>query len=79
MQLNQQQLLKHEVPSLMRPHQEKTAREAQKGDGKKKEWRWSREGDLDKGRHIDKSALHSRLGSAKENLKTKFEDSFCIT
>ncbi len=62
--------------SLMQLHQEKIARESQKGDGKKKEWKWSREGDLDKGRRIDKSALHSMLGSAEENLKTKFEGSF---
>jgi hypothetical protein len=75
-QLNQQQLLERGVPSLMQLHQEKIARESQKGDGKKREWKWSREGDLDKGRRIDKSALHSMLGSAEENLKTKFEGSF---
>lgn len=75
-QLNQQRLLERGIPSLMQLHQEKIARSTQKGDGKKQEWTWNRQDDLDKGRRIDKSALHSMLGSAEENLKTKFEGSF---
>ncbi len=76
MELNQQRILECGMPSLMQLHQEKIARSTQKSDGKKQIWTWSRQDDLDNGRRIDKSALHSMLGSAEENLKTKFAGSF---
>jgi hypothetical protein len=73
-QLKQQQQ-ERGTPSLMQLHQEKIAKAARKGD-KQKEWKWSRDDDLDKGRRVDKDALRSMLGSAEENLKTKFGGTF---
>jgi len=63
-------------PSLFQLHQDKIAKEKAVSTGGKEEWKWSRDGDLDKGRRVDKNALRSILGGAEENLKTKFEGSF---
>ena len=66
-------------PSLMDLHQSKKAQEIELTSNKnngKKEWKWSRDKDLDAGRRVDKDALGMIMGGAAENLKTKFAGGF---
>ena len=66
-------------PSLMDLHRSKKAEEkalASKNDNGRKEWKWSRDKDLDAGRRVDKNALGMIMGGAAENLKTKFAGGF---
>ena len=60
-------------PSLMDQHRAKKLQEKIEAEGKTKEWKWSRDKDLDAGRRVDKDALKMVLGGAKDNLKTKFQ------
>jgi len=61
-------------PSLIELHREKKSKEREESRGKGN-WKWNREGDLDKGRRVDKDALHMVLGGAADNLKDKFQGS----
>ena len=61
-------------PSLIELHREKKSKEREDVRGKGN-WKWDREGDLDKGRRVDKNALHMVLGGAADNLKDKFQGS----
>lgn len=63
-------------PSLFDQHRLKKQQEKKAEAGQKKEWKWSRENDLDEGRRVDKDALHMVLGGAADNLKTKFHGGF---
>jgi len=49
---------------------------AAKNSGGKKEWKWSRDKDLDAGRRVDKDALGMILGGAAGDLKSKFSGGF---
>jgi hypothetical protein len=63
-------------PSLLdahRQHQEELKKQQQ--GQKAKEWKWSRDKNLDDGRRVDKNALHLVLGGAKTDLKSKFQGS----
>jgi hypothetical protein len=51
-------------------------REAAASGGKKKDFQWSRDKNLDDGRRVDKDALGMILGGASDNLKTKFHGGF---
>lgn len=63
-------------PSLIEQHRAKKLEEKREAAGKKEEWQWSRDKDLDAGRRVDKDALHMVLGGAADNLKTKFHGGF---
>ncbi len=63
-------------PSLFDQHRAKKQQEKAAEAGKKQEWSWKRDKDLDEGRRVDKDALHMVLGGAKDNLKTKFHGGF---
>ena len=63
-------------PSLMDQHRAKKKQERNAEAGKKEDWKWNRENDLDAGRRVDKDALHEVLGGASDNLKTKFHGGF---
>lgn len=66
-------------PSLMNLHRSKKEQEkelAALAVNGKKEWKWSRDKDLDAGRRVDKDALGMILGGAAEDLKTKFAGGF---
>ena len=66
-------------PSLMDQHRAKITQEkelAAKNANGKKEWKWSRDKDLDAGRRVDKDALGMILGGAAGDLKSKFAGGF---
>jgi hypothetical protein len=65
-------------PSLMDQHRaiKSKEREAAASGGKKKDFQWSRDKNLDDGRRVDKDALGMILGGASDNLKTKFHGGF---
>ncbi|KAL7516463.1 hypothetical protein ACHAWX_001478 [Stephanocyclus meneghinianus] len=61
-------------PSMLDAHrqQQEELKKQQQGQ-KTKEWKWSRDKNLDDGRRVDKNALHLVLGGAKTELKSKFQ------
>jgi hypothetical protein len=61
-------------PSLLDAHRQ-SQQEAKAGANDKKDWKWSREKNLDDGRRVDKNALHLVLGGAKTELANKFQGS----
>jgi len=61
-------------PSLFDAHREKVQQKKEEEKGKK-EWKWSRDKNLDDGRRVDKNALHMVLGGATTELKSKFQGS----
>ncbi|GAX09885.1 hypothetical protein FisN_11Lh134 [Fistulifera solaris] len=65
-------------PSLMEQHRERKLQEqaAAAAAGKSESWKWNREKDLDSGRRVDKDALGMILGSAGNELKSKFHGGF---
>ncbi len=64
-------------PSLMDLHQSKKTQEKELAAASgKKEWKWSRDKDLDAGRRVDKDALGMILGGAADDLKSKFAGGF---
>ena len=63
-------------PSLLIQHREKKQQEKMQASGKKEEWKWNRNNDLDAGRRVDKNALKMVLGGAATNLQTKFQGGF---
>lgn len=65
-------------PSLMEQHREKKIQEqaAAAASGKSESWKWNRDKDLDSGRRVDKDALGMILGSAGNELKSKFHGGF---
>ncbi|KAL7549214.1 hypothetical protein ACHAWF_012484 [Thalassiosira exigua] len=62
-------------PSLFDSHREKQRETKQQMQGKK-DWKWSRDKNLDDGRRVDKNALHMVLGGASTELKSKFQGGF---
>ncbi|KAL7540125.1 hypothetical protein ACHAXR_010942 [Thalassiosira sp. AJA248-18] len=62
-------------PSLLDAHQQMQHETKQQQQGQKKDWKWSRDKDLDDGRRVDKNALHLVLGGASTELKSKFQGS----
>ena len=62
-------------PSLFDAHRKQQQETKQRQQGQAKEWKWSREGNLDEGRRVDKNALHTVLGGARTELKSKFHGS----
>jgi len=66
-------------PSLIDLHQSKISQEKELAANNrkgKKEWKWSRNKDLDAGRRVDKDALGMILGGAADELKSKFSGGF---
>jgi hypothetical protein len=67
-------------PTLVEQHRMKKEQERQErasaGGGKKGDWKWSRDKDLDSGRRVDKNALNMILGGATDDLKKKFQGGF---
>lgn len=62
-------------PSLFDAHRQKVQEAKEQQKGKKEEWKWSRDKNLDDGRRVDKNALHMVLGGASTELKSKFQGS----
>lgn len=58
-------------PSLLDAHRQKV-QESKQQAAAKKEWKWSRDKNLEDGRRVDKNALHMVLGGASTELKSKF-------
>ena len=63
-------------PTLVEQHRLKKKQEKEEKAGKKGQWNWNRDKDLDSGRRVDKNALHMVLGGASEDLKKKFQGGF---
>jgi len=64
-------------PSLMDLHRSKKTQEKELAAASgEKEWKWSRDKDLDAGRRVDKDALGMILGGAADDLKSKFAGGF---
>ena len=63
-------------PSLFDAHRQtvQEEKERQQASGKQ-DWKWSRDKNLDDGRRVDKNALHSVMGGASTELKSKFHGS----
>jgi hypothetical protein len=62
-------------PSLVEQHRQDKAQKDQES-GADKNWKWSRDKDLDSGRRVDKNALNMVFGDATDNLKKKFQGGF---
>jgi hypothetical protein len=62
-------------PSLVDQHRQDKAQKDQES-GADKNWKWSRDKDLDSGRRVDKNALNMVFGGASDNLKKKFQGGF---
>lgn len=62
-------------PSLVDQHRQDKALKDQES-GTDKNWKWSRDKDLDSGRRVDKNALNMVFGGASDNLKKKFQGGF---
>jgi hypothetical protein len=62
-------------PSLVEQHRQAKAQKDQES-GADKNWKWSRDNDLDSGRKVDKNALNMVFGGAVDNLKKKFQGGF---
>lgn len=59
-------------PSLLDAHRQKQHETKESEKGKKNDWKWNREKNLDDGRRVDKNALHMVMGNASAELKNKF-------
>jgi hypothetical protein len=62
-------------PSLVDQHRQDKAQKDEES-GADKNWKWSRDKDLDSGRRVDKNALNMVFGGASDNLKKKFQGGF---
>ena len=59
-------------PSLLDAHRQKQHETKESEKGKKDDWKWNRDKNLDDGRRVDKNALHLVMGNASTELKNKF-------